>query len=174
MLLIRSEQETFDELAKLCSSPEYVHAIAYFVFRDNMIRYSGEMKPEDMQHLFSEARLIRTEISTLIGLLLRNEIDYILPAANVLQQYLEKTEALLEEIHRSMSAPMFAWLDPKKLGDGFNPVTSGEALREPIFYGGESAYSFQYRDPRHRIGRLFSICYLRLPWSAPDCSQAWQ
>ena len=27
-----------------------------------------------------------------------------------------------------------------------NPFTAGEVLREPIFYGGESAYTFQHRD----------------------------
>ncbi|MET3135579.1 hypothetical protein AAKU55_005891 [Oxalobacteraceae bacterium GrIS 1.11] len=31
-------------------------------------------------------------------------------------------------------------------GEGGNPFTSGSVLREAIFYGGESAYSFQYRD----------------------------
>ena len=115
--------------------------------RDNMIRYSGEMKPEDMQHLFSMTRLIRTETSTLIGLLLKNEIDYNVCAADVMQQYLDRSEALLEEMHRAMSAAWFAGLDPKKVADdGFNPFTSGKAMREPIFYGGESAYSFQYCD----------------------------
>lgn len=144
---IRAEQDIFDELAKLCSSPGYVHAIAYLCFRDNMIRYSGDMKPEDMQHLFSMSRLIRTETSTLIGLLLKNEIDYSPPNADVMQMYLDKTEALLEEIHHSMSAPFLSALDTMKLGDkSFNPFTSGAMLREPIFYGGESAYSFQYRD----------------------------
>ena len=29
---------------------------------------------------------------------------------------------------------------------GFNPFTRGDVLREAIFYGGESAYAFQYRD----------------------------
>lgn len=144
---MRAEQEIFDDLAKLCSSPGYVHAIAYFCFRDNMIHYSGDMKPEDMQHLFSKTRLIRTEISTLVGLLLKNEIDYSLPTADVMKQYLEKTEALLEEIHQSMLVPWWAELDPKKVADkGVKPFANGAALREPIFYGGESAYSFQYRD----------------------------
>lgn len=144
---MRSEQDMFDDLAKLCSSPGYVHAIAYLCFRDNMVRYSEEMKPEDMRHLFSTSRLIRTEISTLIGLLLKSEIDYGLPAADVMQRYLDKTEALLEEIHHSMSAAFSACLDPEKIADkSFNPFTSGAVLREPIFYGGESAYSFQYRD----------------------------
>ncbi|WP_390331548.1 nuclease-related domain-containing protein [Undibacterium arcticum] len=100
-----------------------------------------------MQHLFSMTRLIRTEISTLIGLLLKNDINYCVPAADVMEQYLEKTEALLEEIHQSMLGPWRAALDPKKVTDkGSKPFTNGAALREPIFYGGESAYSFQYRD----------------------------
>ncbi len=137
----------FDDLAKLCSSPGYVHVIAYLCFRDNDIYYSGEMKPKDMQHLFSRTRLIRTEISTLIGLLLKNDIVYSLPAADVMKQYIDETEALLEEIHNSMFASWRESLDPKKLKDDrSNPFTSGAVLREPIFYGGESAYSSQYRD----------------------------
>ena len=145
--LIRAEQEIFDELADLCASPGYAHAVAYLCFRDNMIRYSGEMKAEDMQHLFSKSRLIRTETSTLIGLMLKNPIDYTLPAPPVLEKYIEATEALLEEIHHAMSASFWQDIDPTKIAEaGFNPFTSGAALREPIFYGGESAYSFQYRD----------------------------
>ena len=33
---MRSKQTIFDDLAKLCSLPGYVHAIAYLCFRDNM------------------------------------------------------------------------------------------------------------------------------------------
>jgi SEC-C motif/Nuclease-related domain len=147
MRTMRAEQAIFDELASLCSSPGYVHAVAYFCFRDNMIRYSGEMKAEDMQHLFSKSRLIRTETSTLIGLMLKHEIDYILPTPPTLEKYVQTTEALLEEIHHAMSAPFWEGLGPAKTAEkNFNPFTSGAALREPIFYGGESAYSFQYRD----------------------------
>ena len=82
--MIRAEKEIFDELAGLCASPGYAHAVAYLCFRDNMIRYSGEMKAEDMQHLFSKSRLIRTETSTLIGLMLKNPIDYTLPSPPML------------------------------------------------------------------------------------------
>ena len=144
---MRKEQDIFDDLAQLCSSPGYAHAIAYLCFRDNMFGYAKELKAEDMQHLFSTTRLIRTEISTLIGLLIKEEVDFTKPASSVMQQYLDQTEALLEELHRSMTGAMVAEIDPKKVAvEGFNPFTSGEALREPIFYGGESAYSFQYRD----------------------------
>ena len=144
---MRAEQEIFDELAGLCVSLGYAHAIAYLGSRDNMIWYSGEMKAEDMQHLFSKSRLIRTETSTLIGLMLKSPIDYTLPAPPVLERYIESTEALLEEIHRAMTASFWQDIDPAKIAEeGFNPFTNGAALREPIFYGGESAYSFQYRD----------------------------
>src|SRR6266481_628587 len=111
---MRAEQAIFDELANLCSSPGYVHAIAYFCFRDNMIRYSGEMKAEDMQHLFAKNRLIRTETSTLIGLMLKHDINYGLPTQPVVEEYIQITEALLEEIHHAMSPPFWQGLDPAR------------------------------------------------------------
>lgn len=145
--LMRPEQVIFDELAELCVSPGYVHAVAYLCFRDNMIRYLGEMKAEDMQKVFSKSRLIRTETSTLIGLMLKRDIDYTLPTPKTLDGYIKATEALLEEIHLTMSDTFWAGIDPAKITDkDFNPFTCGAVLREPIFYGGESAYSFQYRD----------------------------
>jgi hypothetical protein len=145
--LMRPEQEIFNELAELCVSPGYVHAIAYLCFRDNMIHYSGEMKAEDMQQLFSKNRLVRTETSTIIGLMLKREIDHTLPTPNTLEGYIKATEALLEEIHRTMSSAFLDCIDPAKITDkDFSPFTCGAVLREPIFYGGESAYSFQYRD----------------------------
>lgn len=144
---MRTEREIFSDLAELCAVSGYVHVVASLSFRDNVVPYTGEMKPEDMQHMFARSRLVRTETSTLIGLLIKQEIDFTLPPQSVLKDYLEKTETLLEEIHHATSAPMLAGLDPKKISEhGFNPFTSGTALREPIFYGGESAYSFQYRD----------------------------
>lgn len=143
---MRKEQEIFDDLAKLCSSPGYIHTIAYFCLRDTVILYSEVMKAKDMQHLFSPTRLIRTEISTLIGLMIKNDIDYDLPSVAGMQAYMKTTEALLDEMHGAMSAEMFFGLDLKKIETrNFNPFT-GKALREPIFYGGESAYSHQYRD----------------------------
>ncbi len=41
----------------------------------------------------------------------------------------------------------FKHLDPEAFkAGGFNPLSAGPALREPIFYGPDSAYSFQYRE----------------------------
>jgi len=143
----RPEEEIFRELAELCWSPGFVHVIAYLSMRDNMIRYEDEIKPEDMSHLYGAAHLVRTEINVLLGLLIKRDIDYLIPEAAVFQATSERAEALLAELHAAMTGDIFANMmpgaDPAKAE---NPFTEGAVLREAIFYGGESAYSFQYRD----------------------------
>lgn len=146
--MARMEQDVFDELAKICISPGYAHAIAHLCFRDNAIGYSEEMTAQDMQSMFSMERLIRTEISTLIGLMVKAPIDYVLPDPQTLQHYLDRTDALLSEMHSAMSQAFFGdGFDVQKLGgESGNPFQRGAVLRESIFYASESAYSFQYRD----------------------------
>lgn len=143
----RAEDEIFADLAALCVSPGYAHAIAAFCFRDNMMGIKDGVTAEHMLHMFSQNRLVRTEISTLIGLMVKAPLDVTLPEPTVLQGYLDRSEALLHELHLAMSGEVFEGLGEKLLADpDFNPFTQAQTLREPIFYGGESAYSFQYRD----------------------------
>lgn len=143
----RNETEIFENLERLCTSAGYAHVIAYFCFRDNIIRYADEMSVEDVIQQFSMESLVRTEISTLIGLMYKQEVDLSMPKPEIFQKHIEETEALLKELHCSMMAPIMADFDPAKISEeGFNPFTSGAALREPIFYGGDSAYNFQYRE----------------------------
>ncbi len=143
----RKESDVFKELEDLCHSPGYIHAIAYFCFRDNTIRYADEVKPEDVLQQFSMERLVRTEISTVIGLACKKDIDETLPSPDLMQDYISRTDSLLQELHQSMMPPLQDIFDPSRIGDdNYNPFTSGAVLRESIFYGGESAYQFQYRD----------------------------
>lgn len=145
--MTRPEQQIFDELAVLCVSPGYIHAIANICFRDNMVGFGDQLTPEDMARMFSDSRLIRTEISTLIGLMVRQPIDFSLQTPDAIQSYINRSEALLRELHDSMKSDWFKDFHPEKLkSKDFNPFSTANALREPIFYGGESAYSFQYRD----------------------------
>lgn len=144
---MRDESLIFRDLSTLCTSRGYVHALAYLCFRDSVIMYADEIHVEDVKHLFSPERLIRTEISTLIGLLVQQEIDWSLPESGTVQQYIEETEKLLQELHQSMSAPAIDELRASiESGGKTNPFQKGLHLREPIFYSGESAYSFQFRD----------------------------
>jgi hypothetical protein len=144
---VRTEQAIFDELADLCCSPGYVHAIAALCLRDNMVFYRGEMKPEDTRHLFSPTRLIRIELSTLLGLMVKKEIDYTLPSRSTLRALVQRTEELLDELHRAIDSACFPKLDATTFAHITPDVfKSGHSFREPIFYAGESAYSFQYHD----------------------------
>jgi len=92
---MRKEQDIFDEIARLCLSPGYAHAIAHLCFRDNIVGYGDKLKAEDLLPGFSANRLIRTDISTLIGLLIKKDIDYTLPSPSVIQKLSDRTEALL-------------------------------------------------------------------------------
>lgn len=144
---MRKEEQIFGDLLALCTSPCYVHALAWLCFRDSVIRYSDEMRAEDVAHLFSADRLIRTETSALIGLMVQREIDWSRPDSHTIQHYIDETERLLKEFHEAMLAPSAEELRQAILtGSPANPFESGESLREPMFYSGESAYSFQFRD----------------------------
>ena len=144
-LSVREESEIFSELEELCKSDGYIHAIAYFCFRDNTVRYGDSVTSEDLMELVSPERLIRTEISTLIGLMHKSNINFKTPSPEVLQSYIDRTQSLLHEIHQSMMMPIFQGASIEDFIEN-NPFENGAVLREPIFYSGESAYSFQYRD----------------------------
>ncbi|MBS0234833.1 MAG: SEC-C domain-containing protein [Proteobacteria bacterium] len=145
--MTRTEEEIFADLERLCSAPGYSHALALFCFRDSYVRYSGEMQASDMDHMFSRSRLIRTEISSLIGSMVKRPVNFQHPGSDTIHRYMTETEALLEELHDSMNAAAWQQMfgdEPGVLRP--NRVKSGAAIREPIFYGGESAYGSQYRD----------------------------
>lgn len=113
-----------------------------------MIRYDGrKLIAKDLYYQHSPDKLIRTEIATLIGLMAQKPRDTSLPEPELFANYIERTEALLRELHFSMQRPWFEDWDIKSgTMPSEDPFAKPASLREPIFYGGESAYPFQYRD----------------------------
>jgi hypothetical protein len=141
----RSEEQIFSDLALVCGSPGYIHAIAFLCLRDNSVLYKETLTADDLSQNYSRSRLIRTEIATLLGLMTRHAVDVVYPSVKKVEEYIVRTEALLEELHQAIALNGFSpqnWMDAAI--SGANPFAKGSALREPIFYGGESAYSFQY------------------------------
>ncbi|WBY03593.1 SEC-C metal-binding domain-containing protein [Ramlibacter tataouinensis] len=142
----RPENEVFAELAALAQSPGYLHALTHIVWRDRLVRYRGAMQERDLDRMFSGEQLIRTEITTLLGLMVKAPWSDELPGPPTLRGYIERTDRLMAELHDSMPGSLAQLkLGPDGLPD-FSGMGSGAAMREPIFYGGESAYLFQYRD----------------------------
>lgn len=133
------------------SDHTWVKGIIPLYFRDHVIPYGDELKAEDFATVRSAfERLIRTELSTLIGLMLRAPIDFSLPSPDETQKLIDRTEQLLSELHQVLATPMRDSLKaalaegPKK--DELGPFVDAAIMREPIFYGAESAFAFQYRD----------------------------
>ena len=144
--LPRDEAIIFGELAELCTLPGFANAIAFFVLRDNFISFQSKLTTDDLNKLHTGNQLIRSEISTLIGLMVKQPIDYTLQEADVTQGYIEKAEFLLGELHDSLASVWFKGFSVEAVQAGFDPFSNGAAMREPIFYGGDSAYDFQYRQ----------------------------
>ena len=143
----RPEEEVFADLAELCASPGYAHALAFLSWRDNTIRPAGEeIGPEDIRRHYSGDQLIRNELSTLLGLVVKAPRDLGLPAPAVLQDYVEGTERLLRELHDALASVWREGLGEVSAQPLRDPFANARAIREPIFYGADAAYDFQYCD----------------------------
>jgi uncharacterized protein YchJ len=144
----RNEGAVFSDLRTLCHSPGYIHAIARICLRDNMISYEGMIKPEDMLKLYRPDKLLRNEVNVCLGLWVQGERDFACVDRATVEQYIEQTRLLLEEIHEAMTAPIAGAMSKlfEAGSECASSLGSGDSMREAIFYGGESAYPFQYRD----------------------------
>jgi hypothetical protein len=49
----RPEQIIFDDLAHLCTSPGYVHALAYICLKDNFVGYVDTFSTKAVEKMFS-------------------------------------------------------------------------------------------------------------------------
>ena len=130
----RSEAEVFADLGALCVLPGFIHAVAYFCFRDNLFIYKDKLVAKDLQHQYSSGRLLTVEIATLLGLMVKKPVDLALPKPPKLQDYIDRSEALLEELHHALTQPWSESLDFKsgEIPDK-EPFNTAAAMREPIF-----------------------------------------
>ncbi len=144
---MRSESDVIADLKELATSPGYIHAFAEICYRENLITYRHEIKTSDLEKLYRSERLIRTEITRILGFMVHGRMDATIPEPAVVKEYLERTDRLMQELHGAIGAPMLKnVVEAAKQKDSDLENWGGQAMREPIFYGGESAYNFQYRD----------------------------
>jgi hypothetical protein len=66
---------------------------------------------EDIHRVPSIEKLSRTEISTLIGLMVKSPIDDSMPDMQAMQSYVQNTDRLMLELHKAMSAASFKIAD---------------------------------------------------------------
>lgn len=129
-----SEAEVFSNLESLCTSSGFIHVLAFLTWVNNVTLYDEELTPIEIEHLYSKERLIRTEISTIAGLLLKSNIDITYPGEEVLSQLAENVNISLVALHNAM------------YGGEKSTEYDNVVIKESIFYAAESAYDFQYLD----------------------------
>ncbi|ELL0333754.1 preprotein translocase subunit SecA [Serratia marcescens] len=130
----KNETEVFSELESLCTSHGFIHCLALLSCMNNIAFYEDELSSEDMQHLYEKERLIRSEISTIAGLLLKSEISTDYPGEEVMSELHKGVNTSLAVLHRAM-------FSAEKDDEYGNTM-----IKESIFYAAESAYDFQYLD----------------------------
>jgi hypothetical protein len=146
-MALRSEAEILGDLRRLCTSPGYIHLFAALVVQNTYVMFTEGIKGADFDATFSGDHLIRTELSTLLGLIVQAPIDNSHPTQEGIGRMEARTHELLEELHHKLSAELRPRPGSASM-DAFKGIdfSQGAVLREPMFYTGESAYSFQYRD----------------------------
>ena len=142
----RREHAVFADLRRLCRSPGYIHALAAICARNDWITASGQLQPEDFSGQYGPQHLTRTEVSPLLGFLIRQPIDDTYPRSSVLKHYISETQFLLKQFHRAVAQASIAPLLDLPSADGPSPATNLAPLREAMLYTGDSAYHFQYLD----------------------------
>jgi hypothetical protein len=149
---IREESEILEDLRLLCRTDGYIHVLCYLSFKDNFIVFLEHLRPEDVTASYGHDRTIRTELATLIGLTLQNPISFSEISDEAVLSLASTTLKLLSELHQSFNKPMLKFFESqfqsgiRDIKNVPSPFGRGDMLREPIFYGGESAYIFQYLD----------------------------
>src|SRR5258708_10983596 len=129
----RPEAEILKELEEVCGSPGYIHVYAALVVQNTFVRFAEKIKGEDFHESFGRDHLMRTELSTLLGLMMKHKIGFTALTQDQMSQLGTRTLRLLEELHVSLSAPMRVPRDAASVEDFKNlDFTRGAMLREPI------------------------------------------
>jgi len=132
----RPEQEVFEDLGRLCASPGFIHALAYLCFRENTVAIGETLTAEDLLPRHSPDRLIRNELTTLAGLLVKGPLNFVVPDAATMERYIDSATALLEELHHSMMEPWKAGLTPTSLASGDRSIRHRErSSRADLLFG---------------------------------------
>lgn len=138
---MRPENIVFEELENVCVQSGFVHAIAYLCWRDFTLVVDDELCTDDVLPLYDRNRIIKSELAALIGLTVKGPIDQSFPGPDALQNMIDDAQRLLNELHDSLASTLRDNFTKKSNSD-----KSGIVWREPIIYGGDSAFSSQYRD----------------------------
>lgn len=143
---LRDSRDVILDLKDLVNSKGYIYALCLIIIDD------FHFDIEKIHELDNWSRLNKNEVLLILGLIIQKPISLDKPDSPfILFEYKKRTYLLMEELHRSTGKPMVNKFKPliknqnKKLSK--KDFFGGEDLLiEPIFYGGDGIYDFQYLD----------------------------
>ena len=147
----RTQTEILCDLELVCKEPGFIYSLCLMA-----VRYLW-MSSEEVADIDWHSRPNQAELSLLFGLLAKHPIkqDVAFTADDIVEQA-GKAIALLEELHSSVAFPQLSTdvgdeLDDQErisllIGRYEEWMNSGQGMVEPIFYGGEGAYPFQFLE----------------------------
>ena len=149
---MRSEQEVFNDLEQLCTSSGFIYVLPYLgILHDCIYSDSKEIKPSDM-HCAKDKnkKIIETEMSALVGLMIKKQIDYSKPKEEKLFEMFYHAHALLDELHKILENQALNSSDIEKIIKNKSLIQpTKEWIRERTFYASQCANDFQLLDLIH-------------------------
>ncbi len=129
--------------------PGFIYTLALILLRD--LFYA----PEDAADRNWQEHLNFQEITFLVGLFVKHDIDLTVPTEDESAKRFEEIYQLFHELHKAYGQPFVDMVkEHLESGKPFeNPeedyrriMGAGSMVTEPIFYGGSGAYDFQYLE----------------------------
>lgn len=145
----KTKEEIIKELEELSHESGFIYSFAV------MVRHDLFLDPTKSADINWRERLSFQEINFLVGLMVKIPIVLVMPTEEMLERHIKNTYELFEALHDTHTNPMIAHLiDDVAKGVKHEDFEleyrkffgSGEAMSEPIFYGGSGAYDFQYLE----------------------------
>ena len=146
----RPEKDIVSDLHQLTQAPGFIYTSCV------MVAQSLWMLPEEIADINWHQRPNKQELSLLLGFLVKHPLRLSeFPSEGELEKQKAAATELLAELHRASGFPPLPNTDPtdnhenwvNRAHEAYGEwMQSGLGMREPIFYGGDGAYSFQYME----------------------------
>ena len=146
----RPEKDILSDLDQLTQEPGFIYTSCV------MVAHALWMSPDEVADINWYERPNRQELSLLLGFLVKHQLRLDeFPSEETVEKQKTITTELLDELHRACGSPPLPEAEAtdsdedksRKIFDAYNEwIESGIGMREPIFYGGDGAYPFQYLE----------------------------
>jgi hypothetical protein len=143
-------KDIVDRIEALSREPGFIYTLALILMRDLFL------DPREAADINWHEHLSFQEITFLVGLFIKRDIDFTIPSESESAARFERVYELFLELHQIHGERFRGMLTSALANKPSSPHDSGAQYRaffgagdmmtEPIFYGGSGAYDFQYLE----------------------------